>query len=185
MKPLPYAKALRDRRHAGERIGLLVVSVHDWEAGKDLESLPNVARLVVPPDGLPHEFDWSCAVALDCLVCGDGAESVFYAAALMLMAARSASVWGLFADGVWLLEQGSPRWYRHGLVATEGPVLPGKLAAALRNHRERALLTRAGVYGTPLFDGARVALFDHIFGPLSAKAQAWVAEKQRLSGRAA
>jgi len=185
MKVVPYSKALRDRRLAGERIGLLVVSVHDWKAGEDFDALPNVARLVVPPDGLPHEFDWSCAVALDCLVCGNGAAPVFYAAALMLMAARAASVWGLFDDGVWLLEPGSPQWYRHGLVATEGPIQQEKLAAVLRNYRERALLTRAGVYGTPMFDVARVALFDRIFGPLSAKAQAWVAEKQRISGRAA
>ena len=185
MKPLPYAKALRDRRLAGERIGLLVVSVHDWEAGKYLECQPNVARLVVPQDGLPHEFDWSCAVALDCFLLGRCDEAVFYAAALMLRSAKAASVWAEFDDGIWRLAKGSPKWYRHGLIAEEGPIAPEKFAAALRNYRERCLLTRAGVYGTRAFDAARSALFDQIFGPLSAKAQAWVAEKQRCPGRAA
>ena len=184
MKPLAYINALRERRRAGERIGLLVVSVHDWESGKDLEARANVARLVVPPDGLPHEFDWSAVVALDCLLVGQCQEAVFYASALMLRSASAASVWAEFDDGVWRLDSGSAKWYRHGLVAVEGPVLPSEFPAALRNFRERSLLTRAGVYGTRAFDAARTALFDQVFGPLSAKAQAWVAEKQAARVRA-
>lgn len=181
MKHPAYGIPLMDRRRSGERIGLLVVGVHDWKVGQDLEARPNVARVVVPADALPHEFDWSCAVALDCLVCGECNESVFYAAALMLFAAGAASVWGQYDDGVWRLERCSTQMYRHGLFAAEGPFNESEFPRALKTHREYALMVRAGVYGTRLFDAARVAMFDHVFGPLSVKAQAWVAEKRGIS----
>lgn len=177
MKTPAYAKDLLARRRSGERIGLLVVGVHDWEFGRRLAERPNVARLVVPDDALPHALDWSCAVALDCLVGGECLPAVFMAAAVMLSRVGAASVWGEFDDGIWLLEPLSTASRRRTLFASEGPLKPNDLPAAIRNYRERCLLTRTGVYGTPAFDAARAALYDQIFGPLSAKAQAWVAEQ--------
>ena len=49
-RPLAYAKDLAARRRNNERVGLVVVAVHDWEAGKWFEGRPEVARLVVPDD---------------------------------------------------------------------------------------------------------------------------------------
>lgn len=183
MKPPAYAKDLLTRRQSGERIGLLVVGVQDWEFGQRIAERPNVARLVVPHDALPHTLDWSCAVALDCLVGGECPPAVFMAAAVMLSRVGAASVWGDFDDGIWLLAPLSDQARRRTLVATEGPVAPNDLPGAIRNYRERCLLTRAGVYGTPAFDPARAALYETIFGPLAAKAQQWVAEQRGWATR--
>lgn len=57
-KSLAYCKALMDRRNAGERIGLLVVGIHDWDAGQEMACRQNVMRVVVPQDVLPHELDF-------------------------------------------------------------------------------------------------------------------------------
>ena len=180
MKLPAYGIPLMDSRKAGERIGLLVVSVHDWEEGQDLEIRPNVARVVVPADTLPHQLDWSCAVALDCLVCGGCAESAFYSTALMLMEAHAASVWGVFADGIHRIEKTDARAYKHGLICTDDPVPAARFPLVLKAFRLHALMLRDGVYGTTAYDAARAAAFDEVFGPLSEKAQTWVAEKRGL-----
>jgi len=79
-------------REAGQRIGLLVVSVHDWQAGADLAKKPNVARVVVPPDLPPEGCDLSLVCGLDVLVCG--AEGAAHDMAIRgACAYRAASVW--------------------------------------------------------------------------------------------
>ncbi|MBK8399989.1 MAG: hypothetical protein IPL29_02625 [Propionivibrio sp.] len=50
MRAPAYAKALMARRRRGERIGLLVVAVHDWHAGEEFTAHAEVARVVLPPD---------------------------------------------------------------------------------------------------------------------------------------
>ena len=55
MRSPAYAKDLMARRRSGERIGLLVVAVHDWHAGEEFTAHAEVARVVLPPDSLPHE----------------------------------------------------------------------------------------------------------------------------------
>ena len=173
--PLPaYGHPLLERRQAGERIGLLVVGVHDWRAGREIETRPNVARVVLAEDKLPHELDWSCAVALDCLIVGECADPVFYATALMLFAAGAASVWGEFADGFWRLERGSTKLYPHGLHAADGPFSDRELARRMKIHREWSIMRREGVYGTKPYAQARRALFGTIFLHLANKAMAWV-----------
>lgn len=177
-RPVPgFAKALIARRKLGERIGLLVVGVHDWSAGLDLASRSGAARVVLDEAMMPHEVDWSCAVALDCLVVGDCDDRVFYAAVTMLYAAGAASIWAEFPDGVYRLE----RWQSMpwGFYAADGPIRPDRLGHALASHRVWGLLTRRGVYGTQFFDAARDASYAQIFGPLAEKAKAWVAGKSK------
>lgn len=177
-KPLAFGKQLIGRRKMGERIGLLVVSLHDWKGGGDLLARPGVAQVVLDVDQLPHECDWSCAVALDCLIVGDVDEAVFYAAATMLFAAGAASIFGQFPDGIWRLERWHSKCCPVGFYAVDGPIAPTAFGRALAVHRDWCLMTRAGVYGTKIYDAARAAVFDQAFGVLSSKAQAWVAEKR-------
>ena len=152
MRPLAYARGLLARRRNNERVGLVVVSVHDWEAGKWFAGRPEVARLVVPDDLPLAEADWSVALALDVLVCGECPEPAFYAVCDALALAGAASVWGEFADGVWLLERAGRAW-----VAVEGPYAVVKFGAALRLNRLAMLVMRRGMYGSRVFDAARQA----------------------------
>ena len=168
-QPPAYGRPLIGRRKAGERIGLLIVAVHDEHAGHDYASRPNTARVAVLEDTLPHELDWSCAVALDCLVVGACDVRVFYAAMTMLYAAGAASLWGDFADGIWRLERWPSALATAGFYAADGPVDPARLGAALAAHRAWSLLRGAGVYGTPAFAAARSAEFANAFGPAADK----------------
>lgn len=178
-KPLAYGKQLLVRRKLGERIGLLVVALHDWNAGLEMASRPHVARVMLDEGQMPHECDWSPVLALDCLIAGDEVDdAVFYATATMLYAAGAASIWGEFPDGIWRLERWHSKCCPMGFYAEAGPIAPERFGRALAAHRDCSLLIRAGVYGTKLYDAARAAVFDQAFGPLSAKAQAWVAEKR-------
>ena len=168
-QPPAYGRPLIGRRKAGERIGLLVVAVHDESAGHNYASRPNTARVAVLEDALPHELDWSCAVALDCLVVGACDVRVFYAAVTMLYAAGAASLWGEFIDGIWRLERWQSASAPAGFYAADGPIDPARFGAALAAHRSWALLRGAGVYGTPAFSAARTAEFAHAFGQAADK----------------
>ena len=170
-QPPAYGRPLIGRRKAGERIGLLIVAVHDESAGHDLASRQNTARVAVLEDTLPHELDWSCAVALDCIVVGDCSESLFYATVTMLYAAGAASIWGEFEDGVWRLERYVSKAFPMGFYAPDGPFDASRLGWALATHRSWALMRREGVYGTPIFDAARAAEFVRAFGQAAAKIQ--------------
>ena len=155
MRAPAYAKNLIARRQRGERIGLLVVGVHDWSAGEELVAQAGVARVVVPADTLPHALDWSCAVALDCLVLGECAEPVFWATVTMLYAAGAASIWGEFDSGIWRLERYVSKATPQGFYCTGEPVQAGALGQALKINREVSLMTRHGVYGTAPYAAAR------------------------------
>lgn len=170
-QPPAYGRPLIGRRKAGERIGLLVVAVHDESAGHDLASRPNAARVAVLEDALPHELDWSCAVALDCIVVGDCSESLFYATVTMLYAAGAATIWRLFDDGLWRMERWQSACCPMGFYAADGPYDGDRLGVALATHRSWALMRRAGVYGTPIFEEARTAEFSRAFGPAAAMVQ--------------
>ena len=174
-----YGNALLARRKLGERIGLLIVAVHDNDLGRELAARSGTARVLVHETTLPHELDWTCAVALDCLIC-DCDETLLYATATMLFAAGAASIWAQFDEGIFRLER--YRSDRRGFIAPEWPVAPGALGRAIQAHRQLSLLRREGVYGAPIFDGARDELLASIFGPLADKAKAWL---QRGQARAA
>mgnify|MGYP001362128851 CR=1 FL=1 len=61
MRPLAYGNDVMERRARGERVGLLVVAVHDWDAGQWYAGRPEVCRVVLPSD-LPIEAaDWTIA----------------------------------------------------------------------------------------------------------------------------
>jgi len=157
-------RPLIGRRKAGERIGLLIVAVHDDAAGHALAQRSGTARVQVRVDMLPHELDWSCAVALDCLVLGECAEPVFWATVTMLYAAGAASIWGEFDSGIWRLERYVSKATPQGFYCTGEPVNSGALGHALKINREVSLMTRHGVYGTAPYAAARLAVFRNIFG---------------------
>lgn len=159
LRALPYATALAERRRAGERVGLLVVSVNDWEAGKWFEAKPEVGRVVLPADVAVDAADWSICLALDCVVCGAGVDGTFYAVCDALKRCGAASVWGEFDDGISLIEPVGRR-----LVAVDGPYPVNKLGAALRRHRETAMMLGLGFYGSRVFNAARLALIDNVAG---------------------
>lgn len=184
-KPVAYGKEIIGRRKLGERIGLLVVGLHDWNAGLALCSKPGVARVIVAEDDLPHELDFSCAVGLDCLIVGDCDERVFYAAATMLYAAGAASIWGEYPDGAWRLERWSSKCCPEGFYAADGPFSAGRLARALSLHRDWALMTAEGVYGTAAFAPARLAVFQQAFAHMAERAMGWVDEQRGIATRRA
>jgi len=159
LKPLAYSKALLEQRQAGQRVGLLVVSVHDWSAGQWFAERPEVARLVLPADVAVDAADWSICLALDVLVCGGAPDAVFYAACAALKRHGAASVFGEFAEGVCLLETVGKRW-----VAVDGPWPVERMGAVLRRHRETMMLLQLGFYGSRVFNAARLALIDNVSG---------------------
>lgn len=153
MRPLAYGNDVMERRARGERVGLLVVAVHDWDAGQWYAGRPEVCRVVLPSD-LPIEAaDWTIALAADVLVCGRCDERLFYAVCSALARAGAASVWGDFDDGFWSLEPLRKSW-----VALEGPYPVQRFGAALRRHRDAMILLRRGMYGSRVYDAARAAL---------------------------
>ena len=152
-KALAYGKDLAARRRNNERVGLLVVALHDWDAGKWFEGRPEVARVLLPDDVLVADADWSVCLALDVLVCGEVPDALFYAACAALEKAGAASVWGDFSTGVCLIERVGQRF-----VAVDGPYPVEKLGAALRQHRSAAILLRLGMYASRVYDGARQAM---------------------------
>lgn len=156
-KVLAYAKSVIDRRQSGARIGLLVVAVSDWEAGKWFESRPEVCRVLLTEEVAVDAADWSISLALDCVVCGHADDARFYSVCNALRRAGAASIWGEFDDGIWLLEPVGKRW-----LAVEGPYHLGRLGAALRSHREVMMMLRKGFYGSRIFDGARQAILQSL-----------------------
>ncbi len=172
--PPAKGRALLARRKRGVRIGLLVVALHDDYAGSDYLARSHTAHIQVTEDTLPHELDWSCAVALDCLLVGQCDDAVLYAAATMLYAAGAASIWAEYPDGVWRLERWTAKACPSGFYATDGPVNPSRLGAAIAAHRSWSLMRREGVYGTELFNDSRDDQFDKVFGTLATKAKTWL-----------
>lgn len=159
LKPLAYSKSLIDKRQAGQRVGLLVVSVHDWASGKWFDDRAEVARVVLPPDVAVDAADWSVCLALDCIVTGAAVDGTFLEAGAALQRCGAASVWGEFADGFWLLEPVGRR-----MAAVEGPYPLNRMGAVLRQHREAMMMLRLGFYGSRVFNAARLALVDNVAG---------------------
>jgi hypothetical protein len=70
LRPLAYAKQVSARIASGERVGLLVVSLHCWSSGDWFMHRDDVARVVLPSDLPVERADWSIALARDVVVCG-------------------------------------------------------------------------------------------------------------------
>jgi len=143
-----YARDVMARRSDGERIGLLVVSVHDWRAGKWFAHRPEVARVVVAPNQATDALRFDCAHALDVVICSNDAE--FFAVADAVQASEPASIWGEFGDGFYRLEKS-----RRGWVSVDGPFSLAGLPRAVRDYRLLALAVVEGGYALPAFEKAR------------------------------
>lgn len=157
LRPPAYGKELVARRNAGDRVGLLVVALHDWDAGLWFDGRPEVGRVLLPEDTSVDSVDWSVAMALDVLVCGSADDVVFYAACDALAHAGAASVWGDFNDGIHLLERASRLWF-----SADGPYDVRRLSSSLRWHREIMMMLRRGFYGSRVYDAARTAIVKQV-----------------------
>lgn len=154
-----FARDVVARRQAGDRIGLLVVAVHSWRAGKWFEGRAEVARVVVPPDQPADLVRFDCAAALDVVLCGDCSDDDLYSAASALALSSPASIWAEFSDGFCRLEKLGSRW-----VVDGAPVNIGGLAAAVRAYRMFALARADGCYADKAFEPARDTFLRTLLG---------------------
>ena len=154
-----YAREVSGRRQSGERIGLLVVAIHDWKAGKWFENRPEVARVVIAQDQPLNAIRFECAHALDVLLCGSGSTKDIDQVATALAKAEPASVWAEYQDGIWRLEYASREW-----LAVEGPYPIQWLGRAIQTHRTWCLMRGEGIYGRPVFAEARLEAYRAVFG---------------------
>jgi len=154
-----YAREIIARRKGGERIGLLVVSAHDWKSGNWFEDRPEVARVVIPPDVPFDQVRFDCAHALDVLLCGAGTTAEFNTLASALALSEPASIWADYEDGIWRLEHSSLGW-----LTVEGPYPLPWLSRAISTHRAWCLMPGDAIYGRPVFAAARQAAFVSVFG---------------------
>lgn len=155
-RPLAYGIPVMEKRAAGERIGLLLVSVDDWHGGEFFSGKPAVERVCVPEDFDVSVGDWSVCAGLDCLVCGFGDSPRFDATVLMCMQAGAASVWAEFDAGIVRLD-----FWRHAApfyVPACAAVSHERFGSALASFRDVALLLEEGFYGNPAFQPMRAAL---------------------------
>lgn len=164
MKAPAFARGLIEQRRLGERIGLAVVAL-DWDSGKEFEGKPNVGRVVAPADFDLARGSWLAVAGLDVLLVGLVPEPRFYEAALAIWRAGPLSLWADFADGIHRLQKTPAGW-----LAVDGPVAPTKLGAAIRLHRDQALLCASRTYGLPAYAPARKAAFEMAFGSLAGEA---------------
>ena len=161
-RALAFAKRLADHRRAGGRVGLLVVSLHDWQAGLWFEGAPEVFRVVLPDDLSVDTADWSVCLALDVLICGSADDAVFNAVVRGALEAGAVSAWGDFNNGVHRLEVLSTG----SVIAVDGPFPLAELGAALQLFRPAALALRIGGYGSRVFDAVRSAMFGALLAEL-------------------
>lgn len=155
-----YARDVVTRRNQGERIGLLVVAIHDWKAGRWFQGRPEVARVVVTEDQKPDQMRFDCAHALDVVLCGSCTAQELQAVASAVSLWEPASLWGEFEAGICRIDRvGKASWYAVG-----EPVAVRDLARAVRNYREAALAAGEGIYGSGVFLGARKAALQSLLG---------------------
>lgn len=159
LRSLAYAKQVEARIAAGERIGLLIVSLHCWRSGDWFEGRDDVCRVVLPADLDVDRADWSIALARDVVVCGPVADGLADAALDALARSGAASLWLDTSAGIQRVEKHGGAWC--GMCA---PLPAKKLGAALRAHRHDAILFREGFYASRIYAAAREALIDSMAG---------------------
>lgn len=163
-RAMAYGKAVAERRRSGERIGLLVVSLHGWDDGKWFESSPEVCRVMLPADLAVDDADWSICLALDVLLCGTAPDDLFREAALACMRHGAVSCWGEFADGIHRLAS-TPMG---AVVSVDGPFPIRKLGSVLNAFRPVAIALGLGGYGSKMFDAVHAAMFGDLVVELQA-----------------
>jgi len=154
-----FSRDVIARRQAGDRIGLLVVAIHSWRAGKWFGERAEVARVVVPPDQPADLLRFDCALHLDVVLCGDCDDDVLYAVADSLSLYQPASIWAEFEDGFSRLDRVGRSW------VTDGDPVPLRgLAAAVRAYRMYSLAQQIGPYRSADYDPAREAFLVALLG---------------------
>lgn len=161
-KHLAFSRDVIARRKDGVRIGLLVVSLHDWKGGSWLDGRPEVCRVVLPADLAVLNADWSVCLALDVLICGSAPDDVFYDSVRSVIRAGAVSCWGEFSEGVALLSE----LPSGAVVAVNDPVPANRLGAALRSYRTGALALGVGGYRSRVFDPAWTAMFSPLIAEI-------------------
>ena len=155
--PPAWAHPVMEKKLAGERIGLLLVSVDEWYGGAQFADRPNVSRICALEDFDIAAGDWSVVAGLDVLVCGDCPAERFALAAVACLCSGAASVWGEYSEGVFRLEL----WRVAPYVVTVGPCIPfSQFGSALAAYRETAMLLQEGFYGMEAFQPMRGALLE-------------------------
>jgi hypothetical protein len=158
-----WALPVMERKQAGERIGLLLVSVDEWHGGELYADKPNVARICALEDFEIERGDWSVCAGLDCLVCGDCSAERFALAAVACLCSGAASVWGEYTEGVFRLDL----WRVAPYFVTTGSAIPfERFGTALAAYRETAMLLQEGFYGSAAFQPVRAALLERAGLPL-------------------
>lgn len=159
LRSLAYGKEVAARIAAGERVGLLVVSLHCWRAGDWFAGRSEVARVVLPNDLEVARADWSLALARDVVVCGTAPDALADAVFDALARSGAASLWLDVEGGIQRVEKHYGAW-----CGMSAPLPAKKLGAALRAHRHDAILFREGFYASRIYAAAREALIDSMAG---------------------
>lgn len=159
LRGLAYAKQVSERIARGDRIGLLVVSLHCWRSGDWFDGRDDVARVVLPADLEAGRADWSIAMARDVVVCGPVPDVLVDAVLDALARSGAASLWLEVVGGIQRVERHADAWC--GMC---DPLPPKKLGAALRAHRHDAILFREGFYASRIYAAARDSLIDSMAG---------------------
>ena len=164
LKRPAYARALTERLATGAPVALVVIAVHDWQAGRMVAERPGVVRLVIPPDVAAAEVDLSLLAGHDVLIVG-GDLVPFLTLSLLALRAQALSVWGEYEDGICraaLLPSGR-------LVTTQTLPDADALLQALPALRVVAAIAGDGIFAEPAFRPARAAAIGQIFGPRMAE----------------
>lgn len=163
LRRLAYATELLAARANCERVGLVVVGVHDWDGPRAWVGAPGVAQLVLAPDVAPEAADWSPLALLDVLVTAcagvDGASDAPWHDVVMAAFANGAA-------SVWVeLDAGVQRVYLlRGRMLGDRVVPRRKFGAALREHRVRCLAFADWPFDDAAFDDARRAHYAEMIG---------------------
>lgn len=161
MKRPAFARALSEQIAAGRPVPLVVLSIHDWSAGKMMADRPGVVRLVVAPEVAVAESDLSLLMGLDVLIVGgaDADNADFHAAQRLALAAGAASVWAEYDYGLWRVEPCG-----RSVMALEEVAHIDALLDRLPAVRVAHLLTGHGPFNGKMFREARLAAFGSVFG---------------------
>jgi hypothetical protein len=161
MKRPAYARSLSEQISTGQFVRLVVLSLHDWSAGKMLCDRPGVVRLVIGPDLPLVDLDLSQLFGLDVLVIGSAEHADLDALQRLALASGAATCWGEYVDGLWRVVPCG----RRGLLAVDRVADADELLDRLPALRLAQLLKGEGVFQSPTFRDARLSAMGAVFGP--------------------
>lgn len=154
-----YASDLEARLLSGAGVVLVVLAVHDWQAGR-LEDRAGVFRLVIHPDRPAAEADLGILRGLDVLVVG-GDPAEFYAAVARALLAGAQSVWGQFDDGVMRLDLWPTAPFLMGFDRVDDA---DALLDVLPNRRTVQAILGEGCFAASEYRAMRIAAVRQVLG---------------------